>query len=103
MTAEQASRIAELDVRLRKLAIRDNQPQITQRLFSGRLSISDTITLGSYFDSAFRLQPRYDPPGARDVRRLAALLAYSSNMMKADLELVTRDGVAAAANRTEIW
>ncbi len=87
---------------LMNVAIRDNQLQIIQRLFAGRLTISDTITLGSYFESGFLLRPRYVPPWARDVRRLAASLAYSSFMMNVDLAPVTLDRFVAAAMRTEI-
>ena len=66
---------------LMNVAIRDNQPQIIERLFAGRLTISDAITLGPYFDSGFLQRPHYIPPWARDTRRLAAALAYSAFMM----------------------
>lgn len=87
---------------LMNVAIRDNQPQIIERLFAGRLTTSDTITLGPYFESGFLMQPRYLPPWARDVRRLAASLAYSSFMMNVNLQPVTLQGFVAAAMRTEV-
>ncbi|QEG02144.1 hypothetical protein Mal15_62270 [Stieleria maiorica] len=87
---------------LLNVAIRDNQPKIIQRLFAGRLTMSDTVTLGPYFDSGFLQQPRYVPPWASDVRRLAASLAYSSFMMSVNLEPVTLDAFVAAATRSEV-
>src|SRR4029079_4757647 len=51
------------------VAIRDNQPHLIERLFCGRLTMSDTLTLGSYFESGLLLPPRYVPPWARDTRR----------------------------------
>jgi uncharacterized protein (TIGR02421 family) len=87
---------------LLNVAIRDNQPQIVERLFAGRLTMSDTITLGPYFESGFLQGPRYVPPWARDTRRLAASLAYSSFMMNVNLGPVTLDRFVAAAKRLEV-
>ena len=87
---------------LMNVAIRDNQPQIIERLFSGRLTISDAITLAPYFDSGFLQRPRYVPPWARDTRRLAAALAYSSFMMNVNLAPVTLERFVASANRSEL-
>jgi hypothetical protein len=84
------------------VAIRDNQPQLIERLFCGRLTISDTITLAPYFDSGFLERPRYVPPWARDTRRLAAALAYSSFMMNVDLAPVTVERFVAATDRAEL-
>jgi uncharacterized protein (TIGR02421 family) len=86
---------------LLNVAIRDHQPQIVERLFAGRLTISDTITLAPYFESGFLQRPRYVPPWARDTRRLAAALAYSSFMMNVNLGPVTLDRFVTAANRSE--
>jgi uncharacterized protein (TIGR02421 family) len=87
---------------LMNVAIRDNQPQIIERLFAGRLTMSDTITLGPYFESGFLERPHYVPPWARDTRRLAASLAYSSFMMNVDIAKVTLDRFVAAAKRLEL-
>jgi uncharacterized protein (TIGR02421 family) len=84
------------------VAIRDNMPQIIERLFAGRLTMSDAVTLGPYFDSGFLHRPRYVPPWARDMRRLAASLAYSSYMMNVNLADVTLDRFVQAADRSEI-
>jgi uncharacterized protein (TIGR02421 family) len=87
---------------LMNVAIRDNQPQIVERLFAGRLTMSDTIILGPYFESGFLNRPHYVPPWARDTRRLAATLAYSSFMMSVDLAPVTLQRFVDAANRVEV-
>jgi uncharacterized protein (TIGR02421 family) len=86
---------------LLNVAIRDNQPQIVERLFAGRLTISDAITLAPHFDSGFLKRPHYTPPWARDTRRLAASLAYSSFMMNVNLEPVTLDRFVTATTRFE--
>ncbi len=86
---------------LMNVAIRDNRPEIIERLFCGRLTMSDAITLGPYFESGFLQRPHYVPPWARDSRRLAASLAYSSFMMNVDLEAVTLERFVAAAARSE--
>jgi uncharacterized protein (TIGR02421 family) len=87
---------------LMNVAIRDNQPEIVERLFAGRLTMSDAITLGPHFESGFLSRPRYVPPWARDTGRLAATLAYSSFMMGVDLEPVTLQRFVEAANRSEV-
>jgi uncharacterized protein (TIGR02421 family) len=84
------------------VAIRDNRPEIIERLFAGRLTMSDTVTLGDQFESGFLQPPRYVPPWARDLGRLAASLAYSSFMMNVDLGGVTLDRFVTAANRSEV-
>jgi hypothetical protein len=84
---------------LMTLAIRDNQPQIIDRLFAGRLTMSDTMNLGPYFDSGFLAPARYVPPWARDTRRLAAALAYASFIMSVDLVPVTLDRFVVASNQ----
>ncbi len=87
---------------LMNVAIRENRPEILERLFAGRLAMSDTITLEPYFESGFLDRPRYVPPWARDTGRLAASLAYSSFMMNVNLSAMTLDRFVEAANRSEI-
>lgn len=86
---------------LMNVAIRDNQPQVIERLFAGRLALSDVITLEPYFESGFLQRPHYVPPWARDTRRLAASLAYSSFMMSVDLGAVTLQRIVDFADRKE--
>ena len=83
-------------------AIRDNQPQIIERLFAGRLAFSDIITLEPYFDSGVLQKPFYVPPWARDTRRLAATLAYSPFMMSVDLGAVILQRFLDFTNRLEL-
>lgn len=47
---------------LMNVAIRDNQPQIIERLFAGRLTMGDVIALGPHFDAGFLQRPHYVPP-----------------------------------------
>ena len=86
---------------LLNLAIRDNRPQVIERLFAGRLTHSDTVTLGPYFETGFLSRPHYVPPWAEDTRRLAAALAYSSFMMKVDLGALSLEHFVAAAERAD--
>jgi uncharacterized protein (TIGR02421 family) len=84
---------------LMNLAIRDNTPQVIERLFAGRLTLSDAIVLGPDFESGFLERPRYVPPWARDTSRLAATLAYSSFMMNINLTSLTLDRFVLAEKR----
>ncbi len=93
--------LMELHV-LMNVAIRDNQPQIVERLFAGRMTIADAITLGPYFDSGFLQRPRYVPPWACDTRRLAASLAYSAFMMNVDLAPVTLNLFVESASLSDV-
>jgi uncharacterized protein (TIGR02421 family) len=86
---------------LLNVAIRDNQAHIIERLFAGRMAMSDAITLGPYFESGFLDRPRYVPPWARDTRRLAATLAYSSFMMNVNLAALTLERFVAAVRKSE--
>lgn len=81
------------------IAIRDNRPELISRLFAGRLTLGDVVTLGPAFDSGFLTSPRYVPVWASDTRRLAAALAYSSFMMNVDLKDITLDRFVKAENR----
>lgn len=87
---------------LMNVAIRDNRPQIIERLFAGRLTMSDVITLAPCFESGFLQRPHYVPPWARDTSRLAASLAYSSFMMNVNLESVTLERFIDAAMQREL-
>jgi hypothetical protein len=86
---------------LMNVAIRDNRPEVIERLFAGRLAFGDAITLGPCFDSGFLARPHYVPPWAEDTRRLAASLAYSSFMMNVNLGAVTVDNYVAAVARDD--
>jgi uncharacterized protein (TIGR02421 family) len=86
---------------LMNVAIRDNRPEVIERLFAGRLAFGDAILLGPAFESGFLSRPHYVPPWAQDTRRLAASLAYSSFMMNVDLGAITVDKYVAAVERAD--
>jgi uncharacterized protein (TIGR02421 family) len=61
-----------------RVAIRDNRPDLVRHLFAGRLTIADALRLSPAFDTGWLRPPVYMPTWASDLRRLAALLAYSA-------------------------
>jgi uncharacterized protein (TIGR02421 family) len=61
-----------------RLAIRDNQPNLVRNLFAGRLTMADALRLNPLFESDWLLPPTYIPTWASDLRRLAAMMAYSA-------------------------
>ncbi|MCI0400349.1 MAG: flavohemoglobin expression-modulating QEGLA motif protein [Gammaproteobacteria bacterium] len=71
-----------------RVAIRDNRPEFVSRLFAGRLTLADIVTLAPEFDSGVLVGPRYTPPWAQDLRRLAALIAYSAFVSQITLDNV---------------
>lgn len=84
---------------LMNLAIRDNKPEIIERLFAGRLTMGDAIALGPCFDAGILDRPRYVPPWAQDTSRVAALLAYGSFMMNVDLKSISLENFVRAEER----
>jgi uncharacterized protein (TIGR02421 family) len=69
-----------------RLAIRDNKPNLVRNLFAGRMTMADAVRLEPEFDRGWLLPPVYMPTWASDLRRLAALLAYSAFISKIKLE-----------------
>jgi uncharacterized protein (TIGR02421 family) len=69
-----------------RVAIRENRPELIHRLFAGRLTLGDVFELSPYFDSGFLVDAAYVPPWAEDLRRVAAMLAYSGFMARVRLE-----------------
>lgn len=61
-----------------RIAIRDNRPDLVNNLFAGRLTIADTVRLAPLFDKGWLKPPVYIPTWAADLRRLAAMMAYSA-------------------------
>ncbi len=85
------------------ISIRDNHPQFIERMFAGRLTLADAVRFEPYFESGFLQRPRYVPPWARDTRRLAASLAYSSFIMKVNLDAISIDRfVRVSAERQDM-
>lgn len=71
-----------------RLAIRENKPNLVKNLFSGRLTMADALRLDPYFENGWLKPPTYMPTWASDLRRLAAMLAYSAFIANVKLEKV---------------
>ncbi|MDH4561110.1 flavohemoglobin expression-modulating QEGLA motif protein [Pseudomonas sp. BN411] len=73
---------------LLRVAVRDNRPELLRQLFAGRLSAGDVVRLAPLFESGWLEQPRFVPPWAADLRRLAATLAFSAFVGRINLEVI---------------
>lgn len=71
-----------------RVAIRDNKPNLVRNLFAGRLTMADAIRLSPLFESGWLLPPAYIPVWASDLRRLAAMMAYSAFITNIRLEKI---------------
>ncbi|AYF88926.1 DUF1704 domain-containing protein [Pseudomonas sp. DY-1] len=74
---------------LLRVAVRDNRPELLRQLFAGRMSAGDVVRLSPLFESGWLEQPRYVPPWAADLRRLAATLAFSAFVGRIKLDMVS--------------
>jgi uncharacterized protein (TIGR02421 family) len=74
-----------------RVAIRDNRPNLVRNLFSGRLTMGDALRLDPLFQSGWLFPPAYIPLWASDLRRLAAMMAYSAFITNIKLEKVYLD------------
>ncbi len=72
-----------------RVAMRDNCPDFLRNLFAGRLTIADAVRLQPYFESGWLKQPLFVFSWAADIRRMAALKAYSAISSNINLEGVT--------------
>jgi uncharacterized protein (TIGR02421 family) len=72
-----------------RIAIRDNRPELMRNLFAGRLTIADAVRLQPQFESGWLLPPTYMPSWASDLRKLAAMMAYSAFITNIKLEKIT--------------
>jgi uncharacterized protein (TIGR02421 family) len=72
-----------------RVAMRDNRPDLLRNLFAGRLTIADAVRLQPMFESGWLKPPVYVPSWAADLRRMAALMAYSALTSNINLEGVT--------------
>lgn len=73
---------------LLRVAVRDNRPELLRQLFAGRLTAGDVVRLAPLFESGWLVQPRFVPPWASDLRRLAAALAFSAFVGRINLEVI---------------
>ena len=71
-----------------RVAIRDNRPNLVRNLFAGRLTMADALRLDPLFQSGWLKPPVYVPQWASDLRRLAAMMAYSAFITNINLEKV---------------
>ncbi|HEX5168092.1 MAG TPA: tyrosine/phenylalanine carboxypeptidase domain-containing protein, partial [Cyclobacteriaceae bacterium] len=71
-----------------RAAIRDNKPNLVRNLFAGRLTVADALRLEPLFDSGWLIPPVYQPRWAADLRRLAAMMAYSAFISNIKLDRV---------------
>lgn len=69
---------------LRK-AIADHRPFLIERLFAGRMALSDVFLLEELFADGTIAPPLYVPPWARNLRALAAYLAFTAIAYRIDL------------------
>ena len=72
-----------------RVAIRDNRPELIRNIFAGRLTLADALRLSPQFESGWLSPPAYLPVWASDLRRLAAMLAYSAFVSMIKLEKVS--------------
>ncbi len=71
-----------------RVAIRDSRPEVVSNLFAGRLTLADALRLDPLFKSGWLIPPTYMPLWASDLRRLAAMMAYSAFMTNIKLDRV---------------
>lgn len=71
-----------------RVAIRDNRPELVRNLFAGRLTLGDTVRLAPLFESGWLIPPAYMPGWATDLRRVAAMMAYSAFITNIKLEKI---------------
>ena len=71
-----------------RVAIRDNRPDLIRNLFAGRLTIADVLRLSPLFQTGWLNPPAYLPVWASDLRRLAAMMAYSAFVTNIKLDKV---------------
>ena len=76
-----------------RLAIRDNRPELIRYIFAGRLTLADALRLAPVFESGWLSPPQYMPVWAADLRRIAALMAYSAFVSQIHLEDVNLNRV----------
>jgi hypothetical protein len=79
---------------LRK-AIAESRPHLVRRLFAGRLALPDVFRLDRAFADGAVVEPRYVPPWATDLHRLAAHLAFAGVLDRVELDAVELESLLA--------
>lgn len=77
---------------LRK-AIAESRPHLVRRLFAGRIALPDIFRLDGAFADGAVSEPRYVPPWATDLHRLAAYLAFTGVIDRIDLGAVDLESI----------
>ena len=82
---------------LRK-AIASHRPVLIERMFAGRIHLSDVLSLHEEFESGFIAPPKYLPRWARDVPTLAAYLAFAAVAYRIDVGALELEAILPAVD-----
>ncbi len=82
---------------LRK-AIASHRPVLIERLFAGRIHLSDVLTLEEDFESGLIAPPKFLPRWARNLPSLAAYLAFSAVAYRIDVHQLELGEILPAAD-----
>lgn len=82
---------------LRK-AIATHKPVLIERMFAGRIHLSDVLLLEEDFERGVIAAPKYLPRWARDVPTLAAYLAFSHVAYRIDVASLELEGILPAVD-----
>lgn len=82
---------------LRK-AIASHRPVLIERMFAGRIHLSDVLSLEEDFESGLIVPPKYLPKWARDVPTLAAYLAFAQVAYRIDVGPLALDDILPAVD-----
>ncbi len=74
-----------------RMAIRENRPDLIINLFSGRMTIADSLRLAPYFENGWLNTAHYIPEWASDMRKLAAYMSFSAFISNINLDKITTD------------
>jgi len=82
---------------LRK-AIASHRPVLIERMFAGRIHLSDVLMLEEDFDSGLIAPPKYLPKWARDLPTLAAYLAFAAVAYRIDVGTLELEAILPAVD-----
>jgi hypothetical protein len=85
-----------------RVAIRDNRPNLARNLFAGRLTMADALRLDPLFKNGWLNPPVYIPLWASDLRRLAAMMAYSAFITNIKLDKIYLERVIEIENEMNL-
>jgi uncharacterized protein (TIGR02421 family) len=76
-----------------RVIIRDNRPELLYHFLAGRMTLGDAVLLAEEFDAGVLIGPHYVPPWATDMRRIAAVSAFSGFISQVNMDDVTLVGL----------